>query len=84
MSTIKEITKEFKLLTGYKMTDLADNFKVSKQQISLQMKNYSLTHKSANAYMFYEMIDKRIEELQSQVVDLQCLKMKIKNYARRE
>lgn len=77
---MKELVKRFKETTGYKSTDIARKFNVSKQFIDQTLNNHSLTYSNSNKYMLTTMIDTKIKEVKNKIAELEQLKEDIKNY----
>ena len=71
------VVGEFKKLTGYKLTDIARAFKLSKQHTSASLKNRSLTYQTSVAYMIKHMVDLKINILKEQIHELEHLKGEI-------
>jgi len=73
----RELIRKFKELTGYKFSDIAERFGVSRQHISAELRNHSLTHMAAVAFYLNKMIDEKIVELKMRVSNLEQLKNNI-------
>lgn len=76
-----EFTGRFKVLTGYKITDMASKANVSKQHVSASLKNRSFAYKTSMAYLLTIMIDEKIQELEALINELIELKKDIKGKA---
>lgn len=77
---MKDLVKEFKELTGLKLTEVAEMFGMTKQFLDQTLKNYSFTYTNSAKYILASAVDSKIEELENKVSELKELKMKIKNY----
>lgn len=73
----QELLPEFKKLTEYKWSDVAERFGVSRQHISAELRNHSLTHMAAVAFYLNKMIDEKIMELKIRINNLEQLKSNI-------
>jgi len=73
----KELVKEFKRLTGFNGSDIAEKYGVSRQFIHQAFNNHSLTHKASSAFFLNSMIGEKISALKKQVQDLEFLQVTI-------
>lgn len=72
-----ELFYRFQVLTGYRQADIAKKYGFSRQMISAELRNYSLTHKAAVAHYLTTMIDEKITEQEKLIGELQFLKTQI-------
>lgn len=77
---MKDLVKEFKELTGLKLTEVAEMFGMTKQFLDQTLNNYSFTYTNSAKYILASAVDSKIEELENKVSELKELKIKIKNY----
>ncbi len=69
----KDLFNKFKELTGYTQTEIAEQFGMTRQNVSLMKRNYGFAAKTSFAFMLNLMIDQKIKELALQIFNLEEL-----------
>lgn len=75
---MKELFKKLKKLTGYKYSDIARRFGISRQAVDQYSGNSSLVYRNNNKYMIVTMVDMKIEEYEDKIKELEKFKEEVK------
>lgn len=75
---VKELYRKLKKLTGYKQSDVADKFNISRQAVDQYSNNYSTVYQNCNKYMILTMVNMKIDEYKEKIKELEEFKQEVK------
>lgn len=75
---VKELYRKLKKLTGYKQSDVADKFSISRQAVDQYSNNHFTVYQNCNRYMILTMLDIKIDEYKEKIKELEEFKQEVK------
>lgn len=82
--TMRNLFRKLKELTGFKYTDIARKFNISRQAVDQYIDNHSVSYTNNNKFILISMADLKIKEYESKIQVLEQFKKEVSNYQRNE